>query len=172
MNLFTRQKQTHRYRADFDLVGGIRGGKGMDWEFGISRCKRLHLEWINNKVLTYGTGNYIQSSGRNHNGKQYKKCMWPSLVVQWLRVCLPAHGMCVQSLAQEDSTCRGTTKPACCIYWAYAPRNPCTTRKNNPCLPQLEKARVQQRRHRAAKNKIIKECVYTYGWITLLCSWR
>ena len=31
----------------------------------------LHLEWINNKVLLYSTGNYIQSSGRNHNGKEY-----------------------------------------------------------------------------------------------------
>ena len=27
-----------------------RGG-GMDWEFGVSRCKLLHLEWISNEVL-------------------------------------------------------------------------------------------------------------------------
>ena len=23
----------------------------MDWEFGISRCKLLQLEWVNNKIL-------------------------------------------------------------------------------------------------------------------------
>ena len=45
----------------------------MDWEFGVSRCKLLHLEWINNKVLLYSTGNYIQSPGINHNGKEYLK---------------------------------------------------------------------------------------------------
>ena len=28
----------------------------MDWEFGVGKCKLLHLEWINNKVLMYGTG--------------------------------------------------------------------------------------------------------------------
>ena len=25
-------------------------GKRMEWEVGISRCKLLHIEWINNKV--------------------------------------------------------------------------------------------------------------------------
>ena len=32
----------------------------------------LHLERINNKILLYSTGNYIQSPGINHNGKEYK----------------------------------------------------------------------------------------------------
>ena len=34
-----------------------------------------------------------------------------SLVVQWLRIHLLMQGMWVQSLVQEDPTCRGTTKP-------------------------------------------------------------
>ena len=34
-------------------------GGGMDWEFGINRCKLLYIEWINNEVLLYSTGNYI-----------------------------------------------------------------------------------------------------------------
>ena len=42
-------------------------------EFGISRCKLLRTEWINNKVLLYSTENYIQYPGINHNGKEYKK---------------------------------------------------------------------------------------------------
>ena len=29
--------------------------------------------WINNKVLLYSTGNYIQSPGINHNGKESEK---------------------------------------------------------------------------------------------------
>ena len=53
-----------------------RGGKvggGMDWEFGVSRCKLLHMEWINNKVLLYRIGNNIQYPEINHNGKEFKK---------------------------------------------------------------------------------------------------
>ena len=50
-------------------------GGGMDWEFGISRWKLLYLEWINNKVLLYSTGNYIQYPVVNHNGKEYKRGM-------------------------------------------------------------------------------------------------
>ena len=50
-------------------------GRRMDWEFGIGRCKLLHLEWINNKVLRYNTGNYIEYPVINHNRK-YKKRMY------------------------------------------------------------------------------------------------
>ena len=42
-------------------------------EFGISRCKLLYTEWINNKVLLYSTGNYIQYPVINPNGKGYEK---------------------------------------------------------------------------------------------------
>ena len=27
------------------------GGSGMHWESGVNKCKLLHLEWIDNKVL-------------------------------------------------------------------------------------------------------------------------
>ena len=43
-------------------------GGGMDWEFGISRCQLVYIGWINNKVLPYSTGNYIQHSMINHHG--------------------------------------------------------------------------------------------------------
>ena len=55
------------------VAKGEGGGRGMDWEFEVGRCKLLHLEWINNKVLIYSTGNYIQYPVINHNGKEYKK---------------------------------------------------------------------------------------------------
>ena len=35
----------------------------------------------------------------------------PSLVVQWLRICLPIQGTRVQALVWEDPTCRGATRP-------------------------------------------------------------
>ena len=52
---------------------GRHGGwvkEGMEWEAGVSRCKLLYIEWINNKVLLYSTGNCIQYPGINHNGKE------------------------------------------------------------------------------------------------------
>ena len=32
-------------------------GRGMEWEVGVSRCKFLYIEWMNDKVLVYNTGN-------------------------------------------------------------------------------------------------------------------
>ena len=46
---------------------------GMDWEYGISRCKLLYIDWINNNVLLQSTENYIQYPVINHNGKVYEK---------------------------------------------------------------------------------------------------
>ena len=44
--------------------------------FGVSRCKLLHIKWINNKVLFYSTGNYIQYPVINLNEKEYlKECV-------------------------------------------------------------------------------------------------
>ena len=48
---------------------GFQGG--MDSELGVSRCKLLYTEWINNKVLPYSIENYIQYPVINHNGKEY-----------------------------------------------------------------------------------------------------
>ena len=45
------------------------GWSEMDWEFGVEKCKLLHLELIDNKVLLYSTGNYIQPPGIDHDGK-------------------------------------------------------------------------------------------------------
>ena len=43
-----------------------------------------------------------------------------SLVVQWLRICLPMQGTWVWALVWEDPTCCRATKPVCHKYWAYA----------------------------------------------------
>ena len=46
---------------------------GVDWEFGISRCKLLYIEWIKSEVLVYSTENCIQYPVINHNGKEYTR---------------------------------------------------------------------------------------------------
>ena len=43
-----------------------------------------------------------------------------SLVVQWLRICLPMQETQVQSLVWEDSTCHRATKPIHLNYWTCA----------------------------------------------------
>ena len=61
MKLSTKQKQTHRHREQTcGCQGEVGGREGLDWEFGTSRCTLLYIEWINNKVVLYSTGNYIQ----------------------------------------------------------------------------------------------------------------
>ena len=63
--------------AKGESTGGGMGG------VGISRCKQLSIGWINDKVQLYGTGNNIQYSVINYNGKDIKKniyiCMTESL---------------------------------------------------------------------------------------------
>ena len=73
MNISMKQKQTDRHREQtccYQQGGGLRG---MGWEFGVSRCKLICVEWMNNKVLLYSTGIYIKYPGIKHNGKEYKK---------------------------------------------------------------------------------------------------
>ena len=61
MNLSIEKKQTHGLGKQTCgcQQGGEGGGSGMDWEFEVSRCKLLHLEWISNEIWLYSTGNSI-----------------------------------------------------------------------------------------------------------------
>ena len=45
----------------------------MDWEFGISKYKLLQIEWKNNKVLLYSTGNNTQYSVIKQHEKEYRE---------------------------------------------------------------------------------------------------
>ena len=45
----------------------------MEWESGVSRCKLVYIEWINNEVLLFLQGNCIQYLVINHNGKENKE---------------------------------------------------------------------------------------------------
>ena len=65
-------------------IRGEAEGNRIDREFGVGRCKLLHLERISNEVLLSSTGNYIQSLGIEHDGRYIRKknvyiCMTGSL---------------------------------------------------------------------------------------------
>ena len=49
MNLSIEQKQVHRH-IEQTVVSRRKGEeRGVYWEFGVGRCKLLHLEWVNNR---------------------------------------------------------------------------------------------------------------------------
>ena len=86
MNLSTKQKHIHRHREETCGCQAGGGGRGMGWEFGVSRCKLLHLEWINNKALIYSTGSDIHN-GINNNGNEFffkKECIYVDNQVTFL----------------------------------------------------------------------------------------
>ena len=58
--------------------------------------------------------------------------LWASLVVQWLRICLPVQGTRVRALVWEDPTCPGATRSVSHNYWACA---------SGACAPQQERPR-------------------------------
>ena len=61
-----KQEQTHKHR---EQACDCQGRK--DWKLGLADEIYLYIEWIKNEVLQYGTGNFIQYLGINHNGKEY-----------------------------------------------------------------------------------------------------
>ena len=69
MNLSTeKKKECHAHGEQTCACQGGGGGSGMDWEFGVGRCKLLHLEWISNEILLCSTRNDIQSVVMEHDG--------------------------------------------------------------------------------------------------------
>ena len=62
--------------------------RGLNWEFEISRCKLICIEWINKKVLLCSTGNYIQYLVIKHSGKEYEKECVCVCVCVYVCVCI------------------------------------------------------------------------------------
>ena len=65
--IYKTETDSKTWRSDMWLPAGWGCKSGMDWEFGVGRCKPLHLERISNEVLVYSTGNNIQSLGIGHD---------------------------------------------------------------------------------------------------------
>ena len=69
-------------------------GGGMEQVFGISRYKLLYTGWINNKVILYRTGNYIQYPVINHNGKEYEQ----EYIYMYMYVCITESLCCIEEI--------------------------------------------------------------------------
>ena len=54
------------------MVGG-RGGFGERWSASLGLADVSYCIWIDNEVLLYSPGTYIQYPMINHNGKKYEK---------------------------------------------------------------------------------------------------
>lgn len=63
MDLSTSRNRFTDIENRLVVTKGEGGGSGMNGEFGVSRCKLLHLEWMVGEILLYSTGNYIQFPG-------------------------------------------------------------------------------------------------------------
>ena len=72
MNLFSKQKQTHRLAFAKGEWGKERDGLGA-WGWYIPA---VTLEWINNKILMCSPGDYIQYPVINHYGIYKKQCIY------------------------------------------------------------------------------------------------
>ena len=70
MNLPTKQKRLTDTESRLTAAQGREEG-GVDWESGVGGCKLSHLQYRKDEVLLYSTGNYIQCSVINHNGKEF-----------------------------------------------------------------------------------------------------
>ena len=68
MNLSTEKKQTYGHGEQFCDCQEGGGGSGRNWEFGVSRGKLLHLEWISNEILLYSPRSYIRSLVMENDG--------------------------------------------------------------------------------------------------------
>ena len=83
------------------------------------------LDWNLTTTYTVGVISIPIFYRWGHWGPEYlsnfsniKKRIGTSLVVQWLRICLPMHGTWVRALVWEDLTCCGAAKPMRHNYWA------------------------------------------------------
>ena len=68
MKLTSKGEQRHGGGEQTCGSQGGGGGRGSDWEFGIRRCKLLHLEWMSNEILLHSSGKYIQPLVMEHDG--------------------------------------------------------------------------------------------------------
>ena len=71
MNLFTKQKQTHRLRKQ---TYNYQRGKGrrVNQESGVNIYTLLYIKQITNKVLLYSTENYAQYFTITYKGKNMR----------------------------------------------------------------------------------------------------
>ena len=72
INLFAKQKQTHRHRKQTGLLKG-KGKERINQELKINVKTLPYIKQITNKDLLYSTGNYTQYFVITYKGKNPKK---------------------------------------------------------------------------------------------------
>ena len=73
MNLFTKQKQTYRYRNKLMVTKDEMLRGCINQELGLNIHTLLYIRQITNKDLQYSTGNSIQYSVITYMRKEYEK---------------------------------------------------------------------------------------------------
>ena len=69
--LYETNKQTHIHREHICVCqGGGRKGEGYNGNMVLPNVNYYYVDWINNKILLYSTGNYIQVPVINHTRKK------------------------------------------------------------------------------------------------------
>ena len=76
-----KQKHIHTYRENRLMAAKGKVGRKTDWEIGISRYELICIGWINNKVLLYSMGNYIQYPIKTTMEKDIKKNIYICITV-------------------------------------------------------------------------------------------
>ena len=143
-----RDSQTYRRNVVADGEGS-RGG--MDWEFGISRCKLSCIGRINSKAQLYIPRNYIQNPVIDHNGKEYLKRRWSeSESCSVVSDSLWPHGMVHGILQVRTMECVAFPFSGDLHNPGIEPRSPALQVDSLPAEPQ--------------------ECRYVCNWATLLYS--
>ena len=172
----------HAYRVEKDSPHSVNEETGWGWENNLPKLIHLKSDDSYVSVLIIILFFRWDNEGSiflwfMKNKKHHKGISRTSLVAQWLRIRLPVQGTQGRALVREDPTCHGATKPvrhnywACALepashnYWACMCRA-CAPQQEKPPpwearalqqsstrSPQLEKARAQQQRPNAAKNK-------------------
>ena len=88
MNLFTKQKQTHRLKERTHDCQGAR----IVMEFGMDMYTLLYFKWITNRSLLYSTGNSAQCYvaawvGGESGGEWMHEYLWLSSFAICLKLC-------------------------------------------------------------------------------------
>ena len=90
MNLFTKEKQTHRHRKQAYGYQRGRRWEGINSELWVSRYTLLLKKQINNKVLQRSTGNYIHYLVITYNEKESERDdIYTHIHVHWRRKWQP-----------------------------------------------------------------------------------
>jgi len=88
MNLSMEKKQTHGCGEQTCCHQGGERGSGKDWEFGVSRCKLLHLEWINNEILLIAQATISSHLRGNMMEDNVRKRIY---IYIYIYVCMMSH---------------------------------------------------------------------------------